>query len=586
VSDNLPFTTRPVVMGTYGVVAAGHYAAAEIGMTMLERGGNAVDAAVAAGFALELLKPHETGLGGEAPMLIYRAGEAPGPNPVAISGAGTAPDAATEAWFQSAGIDAIPGDGLLAATVPSAFGAFVTALLHYGTMGLRETLGPAVEIACGGFPAYPQLRDELEPYKARFLEEWPGSAAIYVSGGELPPVGSLIRNPDWAATFTGAIDAEIRELGRGREAGLRAALDWFYKGPVADRLAEFSRSEEVLDATGRAHRGLLAPGDLAGFATRLEEPVSTSYRGLEVFKCGPWTQGPVFLQQLNLLEGYDLASLGHNSVHYLHTLAEVAKLAFADREQYYGDPLFSDVPLDRLLSKEYARDRRRLIDPERASGELRPGDPPDVDHQLRGGPGGPRHAGDTTHLDVIDRDGTMVAITPSGGWVQSSPVIPGLGFPLTTRAQQFSLQPGHPNAIAPGKRPRLTLTPSLVLKDGQPYMVFGTPGGDQQDQWTLQFFLNVVDFGMDLQAAADAPLVHSLAFPSSFYPHESFPRRLVVEDRLDPAVRLGLEGRGHEIEVVDGWSSGEVSGIRYSPTTGLIEGAASPRGMAAYVVGR
>jgi gamma-glutamyltranspeptidase/glutathione hydrolase len=581
-----PFTTRPVIMGTYGVVAAGHYTAAEVGMTALERGGNAVDAAVAAGFALELLKPHETGLGGEAPILIYLSQGRDGPKPVAISGAGTAPGRATLDWFRSTGIDAIPGDGLLAATVPSAFGAWVTALLRYGRMGLKETLGPAVEIARAGFPLYPQLRNELVGHAPRFREQWPSTAAAYLPHGEVPAIGTLIRQPDWAATMTDAIDVELRELHRGREASLKAVLEWFYRGPVAERIAEYAQTTAVLDATGKPNRGLLSRDDMAGFETRLEQPVSTSYRGLEVYKCGPWTQGPVFLQQLNLLEGFDLAAMGHNSAAYLHTIAEAANLAFADRERYYGDPLFEDVPLSRLLSKEYAADRRKMIDPDHASGELCPGREPPAESDTAVQTPGAGHVGDTTHLDVIDRKGNMVAATPSGGWIQSSPVVPGLGFPLGTRAQQFNLDPGHPNAIAPGKRPRMTLTPSLVLKNGEPHMVFGTPGGDQQDQWALQFFLNVVDFGMGLQEAADAPLVHSLAFPSSFYPHECYPKRVVAEGRLDPAARAGLEARGHEVVVVDDWDSGQVSGIRYTPETGLIEGAASPRGMAAYVVGR
>jgi gamma-glutamyltranspeptidase/glutathione hydrolase len=291
------------------------------------------------------------------------------------------------------------------------------------------------------------------------------------------------------------------------------------------------------------------------------------------------------LQQLMLLEGFDLGKLGHNTVEYIHTYVEASKLAYADREQYYGDPAFVDVPLDRLLSKEYAARRRTLIDPTEASAELRPGDAPATRPKVV--IGDPRvYTGDTTHVDVVDAQGNMFAATPSGGWIPSSPVVPGLGFPLGTRGQQFYLDPNHADALAPGKRPRTTLTPSLAMKDGRPHMVFGTPGGDQQDQWTLQFFLNVVDFGMDLQEAIDAPTFHSQHFPSSFYPHGAFPKRLVVEGRLSADVQAGLKRLGHDLVVTDDWTNGQVCAVRFSPDTGLIEGAASPRNMSAYAIGR
>jgi gamma-glutamyltranspeptidase/glutathione hydrolase len=308
------------------------------------------------------------------------------------------------------------------------------------------------------------------------------------------------------------------------------------------------------------------------------------YRGLEVCKCGPWSQGPVFLQQLTLLEGFDLPALGHNSAEYVHLWTECAKLVFADREYYYGDPEFARVPLDRLLSKDYAGERRALIDPERASLALRPGDAAPRPMKLILGDER-SYNGDTTHLDAVDAEGNMMAATPSGGWIQSSPVIPALGFPLGTRGQMFSLDSEHPNCLMPGKRPRTTLTPSLVLKDGRPWMVFGTPGGDQQDQWTLQFFLNIVDFGMGLQEALDAPTFHSQHFPSSFYPRAQYPGRLVVEPRVPEAVREALRARGHEVMVGEDWSHGRVLGIRYDAERGLIFGGASPRGEVAYALG-
>jgi gamma-glutamyltranspeptidase/glutathione hydrolase len=580
------FTTRPVIQGTRGVVAAGHYLAAAIGMHVLETGGNAIDAGVAAGFALNLTKPQSTGIGGEAPILIYRAGDGPGPRIAAINGQGSAPGRATIDWFREARVDVIPGDGFLPITIPAAFGAWVTALLYYGRMGLKETLGPVVETARDGFAVYPALQAGIARQAQRFREEWPSTAAIYLeSDGSVPAIGRIIKQPDWARTMQGAIDAEMREAHRGREAALRAALDYWYRGPVAETAVAYSSSTEVHDASGRPHRGLLEIDDFASFRTKVEDPVTANYRGIDVYKCGPWNQGPVFLQQLMLLEGFDLASLGHNSTAYVHTVIEAAKLAYADREQYYGDPAFVDVPLDRLLSKEYAARRRRLIDPDEASAELRPGDAPAT--RPKEVVGDPRvYTGDTTHVDVVDAEGNMFAATPSGGWIPSSPVVPGLGFPLGTRGQQFYLDPAHPDALAPGKRPRTTLTPSLAMRDGRPHMVFGTPGGDQQDQWTLQFFLNVVDFGMDLQEAIDAPSFHTQHFPSSFYPHGAHPKRVVVEGRLATTVQAELARLGHDVQVTDDWSNGQVCAVRFDPDTGLIEGAASPRHMSAYAIGR
>jgi gamma-glutamyltranspeptidase/glutathione hydrolase len=579
------FTTRPVIMGTHGVVAAGHYLAAEIGVRVLEQGGNAVDAGVATGFALNLLKPDQNGLGGEAPILMYRAGDGPGAKIAAINGQGCAPKRATIDWFRAEGIELIPGDGFLPATVPAAFGSWVTALLHYGRLGLRETLGPVVELAESGFPLYPSLRETIARNADKYREQWPTSAAIYLDGGKVPEVGWLVKNPDWARTLKQAIDVELRERPRGREAALGAALDYWYRGDVARQAVDFSTSTEVLDASGRTHRGLLAFEDFAAYQTKVERPVTFNYRGIDVYKCNTWSQGPVFLQQLALLEGFDLAALGHNTPEYVHTVVEAAKLAFADREAYYGDPAFVDVPLDRLLSKEYAASRRRLIDPVTASADLRPGDAPATRPREVVG-ARDVHVGDTTHLDAIDAEGNMFSATPSGGWIPTSPVVPGLGFPLGTRGQQFYLDPHHADALAPGKRPRTTLTPSLAMKEGRPWMVFGTPGGDSQDQWSLQFFLNVVDFGMNLQAAIDAPSFHTQHFPSSFYPHGAFPKRLVVEGRIPPAVREALAAKGHDVVTAADWAHGQVTAVRIDVRSGLIEGAASPRGMTAYAIGR
>ncbi|MDE2931852.1 MAG: gamma-glutamyltransferase family protein [Chloroflexota bacterium] len=578
------FTTRPVITGTFGVVTTGHYLATSIGMRVLEAGGNAIDAGVAAGFALNMLKPHSNGIGGESPILIHSA-RADGPRIVAVNGQGMAPKRATIEWFRSQNIDLIPGDGFLPATVSGAFGAWVTSLLRFGRLSLKETLGPVVDLARDGFPMYAELSRSISNQAEKFRTQWPTSGEAFLVNGEAPEVGSIWRQPAWANTFQKAIDAEMRESHRGREAGLQAALDYFYRGEVAAKAVAFASNTEVLDASGKWHRGLIAEDDFAVFRTKVEPPVTANYRGLDVYKCGPWCQGPVFLQQLTLLEQFDLAGMGHNSPEYIHTVVEAAKLAFADREAYYGDPAFAHVPLDRLLAKDYAAERAALIDPAVASPDLRPGGMPATTLERQAGDPA-FYAFDTTHLDVIDAEGNMFSATPSGGWLMSSPVIEGLGFPLGTRGQMFSLDPDHPNALVPGKRPRTTLTPSLAMKDDRPHMVFGTPGGDMQDQWTLQFFLNVVDFDMDIQEAIDAPSFHTMHFPSSFYPRAAYPKRVVVEGRIPEETRTELESRGHEIVVGGDWAHGQVTGARFDPDTGVIEGGASPRTLVPYAMGR
>lgn len=575
------FTTRPVIAGRKGVVTAGHYLAAAAGMEILRAGGNAIDAGVAMGFCLAVLEPQLNGIAGESPTLIYHARTK---RVVAINGQGTAPAAATIEWFRGQGINLIPGDGLLAATVPSQVDNWITALAEFGTLPLEPVLRPALELARDGFPTYHGLRRCILANERRYGEEWPGSAGLYLPEGRVPEWGDCLRNPAWADTFDGLVRAEREASGRGRVAGLEAARDLFYQGPVAEQIAAFCRDHRFRDATGEAHGGLLTYEDLAGYHAKVETPPSVEYRGLEVYKCGPWSQGPVFLQQLTLLEGFDLAALGHNTPEYIHTWVECAKLAFADREYYYGDPEFAEVPLERLLSKAYAEERRGLIDPARASLALRPGDVgPRPLKLILGDERSYNH--DTTHLDAIDAEGNMIAATPSGGWIPSSPVIPALGFPLGTRAQMFSLDPTHPNALQPGKRPRTTLTPSLVTKGGEPWMVFGTPGGDQQDQWTLQFFLNVVEFGMGIQEALDAPTFHTQHFPSSFYPRAQHPGLVLVEGRIPEPVREELRRRGHTVTAVGDWANGRVLGIRTDPRRGLIFGGASPRLETGYAMG-
>lgn len=597
------FTTRPVVMGTRRVVTSGHYLATAAGFRIMEQGGNAIDAAAAMCFCLNLLEPQSCGLGGEVPTLIYSAKERA---VYSLSGMGWSPQALTIDWCRDNGIDLIPGDGFLPACVPSVVDTWALAVARFGKLSFAQVLQPAIELAEDGFPVYPGLSRVLKAGERKFTEQYPTTGAVYLSKGRAPEAGEVLRNPDWAGVLRQMCDAERAAQGKSRVAGIEAARDVFYRGEIAHRMVSFMREQPVVDATGRAHAGLLSYDDIAEWRATLDEPVSYRYHGLDVFKCAAWTQGPVFLQQLALLQGFDLPAMGHNSVEYLHTLIECAKLAFADREAYYGDPAFDDVPCQILLSEEYAAQRRQMIGRE-ASLEMRPGDVGygvpayattfDVAADNRralqlSGEGAARpyrikhgHLGDTTHLDAIDAEGNMIAATPSGGWIGSSPVVQGLGFPMGTRGQMFYLNPERPNALQPRKRPRATLTPSLVLRDGEPYMVFGTPGGDSQDQWTLQFFLNVVEFGMDIQAALDAPSVHSVHFPSSFYPRDAYPGRLEAEDRIDAAVLRGLEARGHDVVVNDGWSHGKCMGIYRDPVRGIIAGGASPRTQIGYALG-
>lgn len=595
------FTTRPVVMGRRGVVTSGHYLATAAGFRIMEQGGNAIDAAAAMCFCLNLLEPQSCGLGGEAPTLVYSAREG---RAYAISGMGWSPAAFTIEWCRANGIDLIPGDGYLPACVPSVVGTWALALARFGTMSFAQVLAPAIELAEEGFAVYDGLQQSLAANLTKYTDLYPSTGEVYCPGGQAPRSGDVLRNPEWAQTLRLICRAEADAAGHSRVAGIEAGCRAFYEGEIAARMVDFIRSNPVEDASGTAHTGLLTLADLAEWQAAAEDTVSLEYRGLTVHKCSTWTQGPVFLQQLAILQGFDLAAMGHNSAAYLHTLMEAANLAFADREAYYGDPEFDEVPLAELLSARYNDERRRLVG-EHACLEMRPGD------VGRGFPGyatrnvaddnraalsvtrratrdlglSHAHLGDTTHLDAIDREGNMVASTPSGGWLGSSPVIRGLGFPLGTRGQMFYLNPARPNALAPHKRPRATLTPTLVTRDGAPYMVFGTPGGDCQDQWTLQFFLNVVDFGMDLQDALDQPTVHSVHFPSSFYPRDAYPGRVMAEDRIPAAVLDELRLLGHEVVTVPGWANGKTMAIRYDSRRSVISGAVAAKGTIGYALG-
>jgi gamma-glutamyltranspeptidase / glutathione hydrolase len=580
-------TLYPQVMGREAMIATEHYLSASAGARIFARGGNAIDAAVAATLVEGVVNPHMHTIGGEAPMLIYVA-EAQ--RVIAINGNMVAPARATIDHFRSLGLDLIPGEGLLAAGVPSAFDALASALSRFGTMTLADVAAPVLALCEDGMPMHAGLSGHGETPKdlsgliglasiranrRKFKEQWPSSAALYMPNGEVPRPGEIIKNPALAQVFRRLLDAEAGAKNRGREAAIDAARDCFYRGEIAREIVKWS------DAKG----GLLQASDLAQFTTRFEEPVSADYRGFTVHKCQPWSQGPVFLQQLRLLEGFDLRAMGHNSAAYIHCLVEAAKLAFADREAYYADPEFAEVPMEGLLSRKYTDLRRSLIDPEHASMDLRPGDPIAMRALLEGANAEGRSWGPgTIHVTAADGRGNMVACTASGGWIPSSPVIDSLGFPLGTRVQTFHLNERHANALRPGKRPRTTLTPSIATRNGAPFLSFGTPGGDQQDQWTLQFFLNLVDFGMDVQEAIEAPRFSTAHYVNTFYPHNFSKGSLRVEERVDEKVRNELAGRGHLLEVRPPWCEGHVLGIRFDPERRLLTGGADPRGQLAVVM--
>ena len=594
------FTTRPELTGDLGMVASTHWLASATGMSVLERGGNAVDAAVAAGFVLQVVEPHLNGPGGDVPILVAD----PDGTVQVYCGQGPTPAAASIERYRDLGLDLVPGTGLLAAVVPGAFGAWTLLLEERGTWSLRDVLEPAIAYAEKGFPLLAMTAATIRTVEQLFRDEWPTSAATYLDGGGVPSAGSRFRNPALAATYRRVVE-QAEAAGGSREQQIAAARDVFYRGFVAEAMGDFCATEQVMDTSGRRHNGLLDADDLARWQPTVEDPVSLEYAGLTVHKTGPWGQGPVLLQSLQLLSGFDLASMGHLSIDWVHTVVECGKLAFADREAWYGDPEHVDVPLAGLLDPAYAAQRRALVT-DAASYDLRPGSPggqaPRLPTARQGdgqrppvtsdGAGEPTvlsdgaTTGDTCHVDVVDSSGMMVSATPSGGWLQSSPVIPSLGFPLGSRAQMLWLEPGLPSSMAGGKRPRTTLTPSLATRDGVPVLAFGTPGGDQQDQWSLAFLLAHLHAGLGLQGAIDAPMFHTNHFPSSFYPREASPGRLVAEGRLRPDVVAGLRKRGHDVEVTGDWTQGRLSAVGRDPVTGFLRAGANPRGMQGYAVGR
>jgi gamma-glutamyltranspeptidase/glutathione hydrolase len=587
--------TRPELVGNIGMVASTHWLATATGMSVLERGGNAADAAVASGFVLQVVEPHLNGPGGDVPILVHSDDDA---NVSVVCGQGVAPAGISGDALAGLGLDLVPGTGLLPVVVPGAFGAWMELLRRWGTWSVAEVLEPAIHYAECGHPLLPGVSDAIRTVKDMFEEHWPTSAQTWLPTGMVAPAGSIFRRPELAATYR-RIVGDAMAVGPSREAQIQGALDAWYRGFVAEAIDAYCSTARVMDTSGRAHGGFLRADDLAGWHATIEAPVTYDYGPYTVCKTGPWGQGPVFLQQLALVKGCDLDSMRPGSADWVHTIVEASKLAFADREAWYGDPRFTDVPLTELLSDEYNDARRALIG-ETASLELVPGHPggrvpimpryPDAPEGFVAGAGEPTVAasgetrGDTCHLDVADKNGMMISATPSGGWFQASPTIPGLGFCLSTRGQMFWVEDGLPNSLRPGARPRTTLSPSFALRDGKPWLAFGTPGGDFQDQWPLHFFLNVVHGGMNLQEALDYPDFHSIHMPNSFYPRDTHPGHLLIEDRYDAGVIDELRRRGHLLDLQGGWAIGRTSAV--AREDGWLRGAANARGAQAYAAGR
>jgi gamma-glutamyltranspeptidase/glutathione hydrolase len=562
---------RSEVRAARGLVAAGRTFTADAGARLMMAGGNAIDAGVASIFAAAVVEISHFGLGGESPIIIYSAKDR---RTVVINGQGPAPQAAAPTMF--AGQKSVPANGPLAATIPAVVDAAALALETYGTRSLGDVLEPAIALA-DGFPMYEFLSRYLASER-RGSEPYEWSMRTYYPDGRVTKAGEMFRQPNLAATLRALAQAERAALDRGasRVEGIRAGRDAFYKGPIAERMS----------AAVRAAGGVMTAADLASYRGRIEEPATATYRGYTVHKAGFWNQGPALLQTLQLLEGFDLGAMGRGSPDAIHTIVESIKLAYADRDRYYADPDFARVPAQALLAPAYAAARRALIDPRKASLEDRPGNPEKGTASLhlpasagRPDEAPPREPGDTTSIQVVDADGNLFSATPSSGWLLGGAFVAGdTGVPMSNRMQAFRLDPASPNVVAGGKRPRTTLTPTVVLKDGRPFLAIGTPGGDSQDQQILLVLLNIIDFGMDVQAAIEAPRVNSLHPQSSFDDHRAQPGVLEVESSLPPETLADLRARGHVLRIRSpyGISTGIVAaGI--DPATGRLRGGADPR---------
>ena len=595
-----PFTPRPEIRGSFGVTTSTHWIASTVGFGILEKGGNAFDAAAAAGFVLQVVEPHLNGPAGDLPIIFHDAEKKA---TKVVCAQGVSPAAAKLEHFEGLGLKLIPGSGLLSTVVPGAFDGWMLMLRDHGTMGLREVMQPAIDYARDGHPVLPRVSNTIKGLAEYFAAEWPSSAAVWTPGGAAPEPNANFKNPDLAATYERLV-SEAEAVGEDRSAQIEAARKIWSEGFVADAIFDYLEDACVHDVSEQKNSALLAREDMAKWQASYEDTLTYEYHGWTVHKTHAWSQGPVFLQALAILKHFDLAAMDPMGASFTHTVIEAMKLAYADREAYYGDPEQSIIPMEELLSDAYNAERAKLVNG-KASLEQRPGVIAGLEHLAEryieraardfgvqnAAPQEPTMAhltekrGDTVHLDVIDRWGNMVSATPSGGWLQSNPVVPGLGFPLNSRAQMFWLERGLPTSLAPGRRPRTTLTPSFAEHSDGRQLVFGTPGGDQQDQWQLIWFLRFVHHGLDLQEGMDAPLFHTMHFQSSFFPRQALPGEMMIEPNVGAAVIDALRARGHIVTVAEPWSVGRMTAALRNPD-GSLQAAATPRLMQAYAVGR
>ncbi|OAE01100.1 gamma-glutamyltransferase [Arthrobacter sp. OY3WO11] len=603
------FTTRPTLQGTFGMTASTHWLATASAQAVLERGGNAFDAAVAGAFVLHMVEPHLNGPGGDMTGVFVTAGNPS--EPVVLMGQGPAPAAATREYYLAEGLELVPGAGALAAAVPAAVDAWLLLLRDHGTWELADVLSFASGYARNGHPVLDRVGSTIASVAGLFREHWPTSAALWMPDGKVPAGGDIVKNVAYADVLERLIAAGTDVADDGgtaapRSARIDAARQEWREGFVAKAAVAFLATPHR-HSSGTDHAGVMTEADFAGFSAGYEPAATLEFRGHTIAKTGPWGQGPALLQTLAILDGFDDEYLDPSTALGAHTILEAQKLAIADREAYYGD---AAVPLDYLLSAEYAAERRQLIG-EKASHAFRPGEvpghkpflpplrteylPPSLSARGEGafaGVGEPTVAptgetrGDTCHIDVVDQWGNMVSATPSGGWLQSSPAIPELGFCLGSRLQMTWLEDGAPSTLAPGKRPRTTLTPTLVLRDGLAVAALGSPGGDQQDQWQLLYLLRTIVGGYEPQQAIDAPAFHTTSIPGSFWPRTWTPGGAVVEDRLGDDVIAELEARGHIVTRAGDWSLGRLSAVVRCPETGVLKAAANPRGGQGYAAGR
>ncbi|MGC1646868.1 MAG: gamma-glutamyltransferase [Candidatus Sulfotelmatobacter sp.] len=571
-SDASAQTMRPVIRGRHAAVASMKAEATEAARQILALGGNAFDAAVGGQAALAVTDFSLNGMGSDAVILVY---DAHGKKVYSVNAEPRAPKLATIEWYENNNAGKIPeSDGLLAGGLPGVVDAWYTLLDRWGTMSFAQVLQPAIDLAENGFP--------LSEYSASYIAEskkilkYPTTVKIYLPDGHPPKAGEILKNPDLARTLKRLVEAEKANQSKGRHEALKAARDRFYKGDIAKELASFSE----------ANGGLFRYEDFAEYTAEVETPVSINYRGYQIYKNPSASQGPTELMTLNILEGYDLKALGHNSPDFLHTNVEAVKLAMADREKYLGDMDFIKIPYDGLLSKDYARERRKLIDPAKASLELRPGSPEKFAansspldrpvHEVLDGDAS--HDGDTSYIAVVDKDRNMVSFEPSLHSSFGTGVVMGnTGIIFNCRGDYYSLKRGEANALEPGKRPRSTLQSTLVMREGQPYAIMGSPGGDDQVMRTMQTLINMIDFGMNIQQAIEAARWSSRAFPASPFPHTTYPGDMAVESRIPEATRQALIARGHKLRVDPPWSLGSNAGIVLDASTGVLSAGADPR---------